>query len=218
VKLVQAAILASLACAPNVSGAQSLTPSEQAAKTQRQMTGEERATWSKECKFQPVRDTRVDALSLNDMWSGPVVFLPPIRMLLFLSVRVDDPDQRTRKIVNWPDLPNGGLARFDFCSVMGVEELVPFTQHNQPVSYAGLRLRLNVDLETDYPSALPQMKKHGQILSTPPGRYIAITSDDPEAVLDWIRENYQTIPFREDRFPAITIDDAVYFPISRSAG
>ncbi len=217
-KLCDAAVLVSLLCAPLSLDAQSLTPSELAAKTERPMTDQERATWSEECTFQPVRDTRVDTLSLNDTWSGPVVYLPPIRMLLLLSVRVDDPDQKTRKIVSWPDLPNGGLARFDFCTVTRVEELVPFTQQNQPVSYMGLRLRLNVDLEFDYPNAFPQIEKYNQILSTPPGRYIAIESDDAEAVMDWIRENYQTIPFRIDRFPAIRLDDVVYFPVSHTAG
>ncbi len=205
--------LLSCLASPVTLEAPDLTVAEEAAFTGRAMTPSERQLWENECKLDAEFDTDFAIVALSEKYFGPVVHLPAVRMLQTNLVGYEGPALDTYKVMFWPELPYGGIAKFDSCSTMKLSELRPVTDANQPILRSGFRLRATVDLASDYPTAVEQMREYHQVVSTAASKFVAIRTDDPTAFESWITENIDTLDGVRSDHPAITIGDTVYVPI-----
>ncbi|SHH08844.1 hypothetical protein SAMN05444003_2035 [Cognatiyoonia sediminum] len=193
--------------------AQEATLYEEAALSQRLPTAEERLRQENECQIEYDYQSSNALVALSAAYQGRVVNLHPQRGLLIYWIAYEGPEKGTFAISSSGELPLGGIAGFDICEFMTLMTTRPVQNRGDVLRYATLRLRSNLDLSVDYPTANAVIDEKGLLAVTPASKYVEIYADEPNELLDWIEENKQQIDWLRIPFPIIGLSDRVLLPM-----
>ncbi|MCV6587236.1 MAG: hypothetical protein OIF47_17040 [Marinibacterium sp.] len=156
-----------------------LSPSEQAAQSERPATQAERRVHKTECAFSVKGGKRT---TIARSVSAQITTLPEMRLLKLLDVQTQPGGKAS--VRKYKDLPNGGIAGKDFCGPVQIANLTPNPRVGDVSNILALRLRPGLDLRRDYPTTSRAIFRNDQLLTLPAGRY-AVFDISTKRVESW---------------------------------
>lgn len=214
VKPARITILCVLAAALNLSvphAAQAETEAEAAAKSERRPTQAEIKRLQKQC---PLPETGEPAPGFPADLNATKVHLPAQRYVFLVTIS-EKPGTNGQKTVvsRWPDLPRGGIGSRDYCGSMTLE-VVPDADEVAKAIF-GWRLRPQLDLQKDYPTAFGTLTQGNQYLLVGSGDYMFIRlerADQSTGVMERLKGNSEVPPGT----PYFTMGNGLYIQLSES--
>ncbi len=210
----RAALLAAFLCAAGLAAAaQTPSPAERAAQSERAPTGEEAARLSLACRIVPEPTGRT--VDLAGRRGLPVVRLPAMRFLRLLEYGAT---AGTERLSQYPPLPFGGIGRRDFCRAVELAHLVPPQDGEGAIAALALHLRPGLDLLADYPTTGAEIVGRDQMTVLPAGLYAIVETlaeDDAVDLAALVRD--APAPLDVSR-PAIVLGTSpILLPVERAA-
>lgn len=181
--IIRAAICAALLA--GAASGQSLSPSEEAALSEREATVAETARRQLDCELLP---EFLGQKQIADGVIGSVVKLPDLSFLTIMQMVYAGAEQDTFEVRAFDDIPNGGIAAFDFCNVVSLDTFIQPTQAGQITRLQALQLRQGLDLEQDYPNTSKYLTDNALVVDVPKGTYVLVDTSDP-VVSEWYSES-----------------------------
>ncbi len=198
---------------------QALTPSEEAARTERPATLAERQRKSRECgpQFEYVQKT---PFRIAEGVAGPVVKGSPEQFLIIVSMVQQPPGEQGFAITRSHPLPNGGFASFDFCRAVELLILEPPKKLPSTRRILAFQLRRNLKILKDYPNTFATKKALRQLLTLPEQTYVLLRKAPDFDPAEWAYEHGANVSVRTPDMPAVKYstkeEEIVLFPILAS--
>lgn len=191
-----------------MSDARAQTEAEAAAASQRELTETEKIRRDSDCRL----PTGGDVLSqFGSAISATRVSLPAQRILvLIIYDTTGSTETHPVKVAPYPDLPSGGIGGRDICDTVVFGEIAGM----QNLTAVGLRLRPGLDLEKDYPTALPQIRENGQVTVFQASEFARIDIADGSQVPLFVTALADQPMIAADR-RFFLIENSLYVPLRR---
>ena len=177
--------LAALGLTASAAVAADLSPSEQAAVSQRDATAEEISRRSETCSLNP------NVLGQKLIAEGipvTVVELPALSFVVSVRMVFNGPEANTFDIQGFDDVPNGGIAGYDFCNVVSLDTFQPATKAGDVIRMMAIQLRQGLDIEADYPNTSQDILNRDLLIEVDAGTY-ALLDTSPPLVDAWFKEH-----------------------------
>ncbi|MGB1235634.1 MAG: hypothetical protein ACPG5U_07865 [Planktomarina sp.] len=162
-------------CTPSIGYAE-LSSSEQAALDERAPTAAERARHQEQCAINPVQ---VGRLNISSNVQATLTKLPAMTFLKAVEVVFQGPEAETFVPVAYNDVENGGIAGFDLCGRTDIVTFIKPTTKGDIVKIITLRLRVGLDLQTEYPATSVEVLDRKMIISNDSETYAVLNLSEP---------------------------------------
>lgn len=183
-----------------------LSPSEQAAQSQRPATAEEQRLRKSGCTLEP--QANLGTLQVQPGLAFKQVKLPGFQVLALLFLTQAAPGGK-QSIDAFKPLPNGGIAGKDFC---GAIQLTTPKSKSGVLRTMALRLRSNMDVMALYPNTAKTAQSRGMLEHIPAGRYIQVKETGNRRT-QWLEEQSETWNGRDYSRPGFSLGNISYIPV-----